>query len=61
MQPQDVLFPVYIESSEVLSGPLRYLLGGDIHCCDYNLREFSWKIIGRMRRTWNMWALYLAI
>jgi hypothetical protein len=28
MQRQDIWFPVYIESSEVLSGPTRYLLGG---------------------------------
>jgi hypothetical protein len=28
MQPHDVWFPVYKESSEVLSGPTRYLLGG---------------------------------
>ena len=44
-QPQDVWFPVYIESSEVLSGPSRYLLGGDIHGSDYNLRVFSWEIL----------------
>jgi hypothetical protein len=45
MQPQDIWFPVYIESFEVLSGPSRYLLGGYIHGCDYNQRQFSLEII----------------
>ena len=33
-----IWFPVYIESNEVLSGPSRCLLGGDVHDCDYNRR-----------------------
>ena len=41
MQPQDVLFPVYIESSEVLSVPTRDLLGGGIYTAVTIIEENS--------------------